>query len=329
MAEVDPSPRAEHSALPVPPLIVIVGPTGSGKSALALDLAAAVSGEIVNFDSLQLYRGFDIGTAKTPVSARRDISHHLFDVLEARSGYLGSGYSAGDYARLARSAIAEVAARGRVPIAVGGSGFYLRALLEGLPELPAGSLALRARLKIREGRRPGSLHRLLTRLEPGAVSRIHSRDVQKTIRALEIRLLTHAGIPAQETAEPLRGYQILQIGLHPDRSELVRRLNARVEAMFDGGLIEEVRGLLEHGATGDEKPFESLGYKQALQYIRGDTTLKQAILSTQIETRQYAKRQMTWFARDPRVHWLRGFGDDPAIVEEAVREACEIVGKLN
>jgi tRNA dimethylallyltransferase len=323
MAEVNPSPPVEYPALPVSPLIVIVGPTGSGKSALALGLAAAVSGEIVNFDSLQLYRGFDVGTAKTPVSERRDIPHHLFDVLEASSGY-GGGYSAGDYARLARGAIAEVAARGRVPIAVGGSGFYLRALMEGLPELPSGSLALRSRLKVRESRRPGSLHRLLTRLEPGAVSRIHSHDVQKTIRALEIRLLTHTGIPARETAEPLRGYRILQIGLHPDRSELVRRLNARVEAMFAGGLIEEVRALLEHGATGGEKPFESLGYKQALQYIRGGATLKQAILSTQIETRQYAKRQMTWFARDARVHWLAGFGDDPTIVNEALAVAGKI-----
>ncbi len=329
MAEVNPSPPVEYPPSPVPPLIVILGPTGSGKSALALDLATAVSGEIVNFDSLQLYRGFDVGTAKTPVSERRDIPHHLFDVLEASSGYGGGGYSAGDYARMARRAIAEITGRGRVPIAVGGSGFYLRTLLDGLPELPSGSLKLRAGLKIREDRRPGSLHRLLTRLEPGALSRIHSHDVQKTIRALEIRLLTHAGIPSRETAEPLRGCRIFQIGLHPDRSELVRRLNARVETMFSGGLIEEVRALLEHGAAGDEKPFESLGYKQALQYIRGQTPLEQAILSTQIETRQYAKRQMTWFARDPRIRWLAGFGDDPAIVKDAVREALALLGKLN
>jgi tRNA dimethylallyltransferase len=324
MAEVNPSPPVELPPLPVPPLIVIVGPTGSGKSALALDLAAAVSGEIVNFDSLQLYRGFDIGTAKPPVSARRAVPHHLFDVLDP-----ANGYSAGDYARVARRSITEITGRGCVPIAVGGSGFYLRALLEGLPELPSRSLELRAGLKVREERRPGSLHRLLTRLEPGAVSRIHSRDLQKTIRALEIRLLTHSGIPARETAEPLRGYRILQIGLHADRSELVKRLNARVEAMFAGGLIEEVRALLEHGATGDEKPFESLGYRQALQYIRGQATIEQAILSTQIETRQYAKRQMTWFARDARVHWLAGFGDDPAIVNQAMREALALLGKLN
>jgi tRNA dimethylallyltransferase len=281
-----------------PTLIAVVGPTGAGKSALALDLAEALSGEIVNCDSLQFYRGFDIGTAKTPVSERRGIPHHLFDVLEPQNGY-----SAGDYARDARAVVAEISARGHVPVVVGGTGFYLRALLEGLPGLPRRNEAVRADLAKREQAQPGVLHRLLTRLEPGAAGRIHPNDVQKLIRALEIRVLTGGAPP--ESGEPLRDYRVLKIGLDPDRAQLFARLEARVQAMFSGGLVEEVRGLLARGATGMEKPFESLGYKQALQHIHGEVTLEQAIESTQVETRQYAKRQWTWFRRDAEIYWFR------------------------
>lgn len=302
-------------------MLVVAGPTGSGKSALALDVAATLGGEIVNFDSLQLYRGFDIGTAKTPVSQRRGIPHHLFDVLDIATGFGASGCSAGDYARIARPVLSEISLRGRIPIAVGGSGFYLRALLRGLPDLPARDEALRARLEKREQRRPGSLHRLLTRLDSGSSSRIHPRDIHKTIRALEIRLLTRTPLPASETAKELTGYSIVKIGLNPEREKLFARLNARAERMFAEGLIEEVRSLLARGATGAEKPFESLGYKQALQYIHGELTLEQAILSTQTETRQYAKRQWTWFRREPGIVWLNGFGEDPAFVREAVELA--------
>lgn len=286
-------------------LIAIVGPTGAGKSALALDLAEALSGEIVNCDSLQFYRGFDIGTAKTPVSERRGIPHHLFDVLDAQNGY-----SAGDYARDARAVLGQISVRGGVPLVVGGTGFYLRALLEGLPGLPGRNEHLRADLAAREQARPGVLHRLLSRLEPAAAGRIHPNDVQKLIRALEVRVLTGGALPARESGEPLRGYRVVKIGLDPDRAALVAKLDARVQAMFSGGLVEEVRGLLAGGATGGEKPFESLGYKQALQHLRGDVTLEQAIESTQVETRQYAKRQWTWFRRDAEVHWLKGFGSD-------------------
>ena len=309
ITEVDPLEPGTY-----PRLLVVAGATGAGKSALALDLAMALNGEIVNFDSLQLYRGFDIGTAKTPVAERRGIPHHLFDVLNP-----ANGYSAGEYARLARGSIAEISARDRLPVAVGGSGFYLRALLDGLPPLPTRDPALRARLEVREGRRPGSLHRLLTRLDPPAAARMHPRDVHKNIRALEVRMLTRTAIPAAAAAEPLAGHRILQIGLNPDRASLVQRLHARVAAMFSSGLIEEVRGLLANGATGAEKPFESLGYKQALQYIHGRVTLEQAILSTQIETRQYAKRQKTWFGRDSRIHWLAGFGEEPAVLQAALQ----------
>jgi len=304
------------------PLVAIVGPTASGKSDLALRIAQTFSGEIVNFDALQLYRGFDIGTAKTPVSARCGIPHYLFDVLDPRTGF-----SAGDYARIARETIAEIASRDRLPVAVGGTGFYLRALLDGLPALPSRDESLRARLSDREQRRPGALHRLLRRLEPAAAARIHPRDVQKLTRALEIRMLTRTALPSPSTANPLEGFKLCQLGLSPDRALLVEAIAARTRRMFEGGLLEEVRGLLAQGLSGDEKPFESLGYKQVLAYLRGQMTLEQAQDLTEIETRQYAKRQLTWFRRDPRILWIEGFGSDASVAAaglEAVRKFLSV-----
>ena len=299
-------------------MVTVVGPTGSGKSALALDLAERFSGEIVNCDSLQLYRGFDIGTAKTPPSERRGVPHHLFDVLEPQMGY-----SAGEYARQARTVIAQITARGRLPVIVGGTGFYLRALLAGLPPLPGRDEELRSRLLGKEQTRPGSLHHLLTRLEPAAAGRIHPRDVQKLTRALEVRLLTGRSLPAPAQARPLEGYVNAKIGLNPDRAVVNQRLDARAVAMFNSGLIEEVRRLLAEGATGAEKPFASLGYKQALRHLRGELTLEEAIASTQLETRQYAKRQWTWFRRDPEIFWIAGLGDSPETTAAASAHLAE------
>jgi len=293
------------------PLIIVVGPTGAGKSSLALHLANHFSGEVINADSVQLYRGFDIGSAKTPLAERQGIPHHLFDVLDAEMVH-----SAGDFARLARETVAEITRRGKLPILVGGTGFYIRAFLDGLPALPARDEALRQRLT---SRRPGSLHRILSRLEPAAAARIHPSDTQKLIRALEIRLLTSQPLPATETATPLHGYRILQLGLDPLRELLVESIAKRTREMFDAGLLKEVRELLASGLTGNEKPFESLGYKQAVAHLRGDMTLDEAIESTEIGTRQYAKRQRTWFRRDQRIQWLEGFGNDPAVQERAVR----------
>ncbi len=309
------------------PLVAIAGPTASGKSELALKVAEAFLGEIVNCDALQLYRGFDIGTAKTPVTGRRGIPHHLLDVLDPPISF-----SAGDYARAAKEIISEISSRGHLPLVVGGTGFYLRALLEGLPALPGRDDLLRKKLSQREQLRPGTLHKLLARIEPASAARIHPRDVQKVTRALEIRLLTGASLPAPSTARPLEGFRLLLIGLAPERSLLAEAIAARTRQMFEagltGGLVEEVRQLLENGLSGDEKPFESLGYKQALAYLRGQISLEQAMESTTIETRQYAKRQLTWFRgssnRNAQIHSFTGFGSDPGVVD-----AClEALGKF-
>jgi tRNA dimethylallyltransferase len=302
------------------PLVSIVGPTGSGKSQLALRVAENFAGEVVNCDSLQLYRGLDVGTAKIPPAERRGIPHHMLDVLSPREGY-----SAGEYARYGRRILREISSRSHLPVIAGGTGFYLNALLNGLPELPERDAALRGQLTEREARRPGTLHRLLHRLEPAAAARVHARDVQKTMRALEVRLLTRESLPPPESAEPLRGYRTLKIGLNPPRAALHELLDARVREMFRTGLIGEVEKLLASGCTGDEKPFESLGYKQTIQYLRGDIGLDQAIASTQLETRQYAKRQWTWFRRDAEIVWLAGFGGSPEVIEECLRLVREFV----
>jgi tRNA dimethylallyltransferase len=303
-------------------LLIIVGPTAAGKSSLAIHLARAFDGELVNCDSLQLYKGFDIGTAKTPPSEHQGISHHLFDVLAA-----SEVCSAGDYARMARATVNEISTRGRLPIVIGGTGFYLRALLDGLPPLPQRDTALRLRLMTREEARPGSLHRILKRLDPATSARIHASDVQKLTRALEIRILTRQPLPPASEADPLTGYRVLIVGLDPPREKLVAAIAERTRQMFQSGLIDEVRGLLAGGLTGSEKPFESLGYKQALAHVRGEITLSAAIESTEIETRQYAKRQQTWFRRDSRIHWLYGFGTDPAI-EQETRSLCQEPDRL-
>lgn len=309
-------------SLPVLPLLVIAGPTGSGKTSLALRIASEFHGEIVNCDSLQLYQGFNIGTAKTPPENRQGIPHHLFDVLSPEIGY-----SAGEYARAARKVLEEISARKQLPVVAGGTGFYLGALLRGLPALPAKDEAVRRRLILREERRPGSLHKILLRLDPGSARRIHSNDVQKLIRAVELRLLTSKPRPPQDVAGALVGYRVLVLGLDPDREELARRLECRAREMFHSGLIDEVRGLLKQGCSGKEKPFEALGYRQALQVLRGECSVEQAIESTVIATRQYAKRQRTWFRREPDIHWIHGFGDEDAsqqIASKMIRDwiAC-------
>jgi tRNA dimethylallyltransferase len=296
-------------------LVAVAGPTGSGKSDLALLIAETFDGEIVNCDSLQVYRHFDIGTAKLPLAGRRGIPHHLIDILDP-----GQLFTAGEYARLARATIAEISARGRLPILAGGTGFYLRALLEGLFEGPARDQPLRDRLAAREARRPASLHRLLRRFDSAAAAKIHANDIPKVTRALEICLLTRQPVSRlfQQGRDALRGYRTLKLGLLPDRETLNPRLDARCAWMFEHGLVEEVRRILALGFSPACKPFESHGYKQALQLIQGELSPRDAVFYAQRNTRHYAKRQITWFRRERELQWLRGFGDAPQIRQAAL-----------
>jgi tRNA dimethylallyltransferase len=300
---------------PEQPLVAIAGPTGSGKSELALAIAEAFNGEIVNCDSLQVYRYFDIGTAKLPPGERRGIAHHLIDILNP-----DELFTAGEYARLARETIGAISARGRLPILAGGTGFYLRALLDGLFEGPTRDQALRDRLARREAQRPGTLHRLLTRFDSGAAQKIHPNDVPKVMRALEVCLLTRRPVSElfRQGRDALRGYRTLKLGLLPDRDALYRRLDSRCAEMFERGLVEEVQHILSMGFAATSKPFESHGYKQALQLIRGELNPREAVFYAQRNTRQYAKRQITWFRREPGLEWLKGFGDASEVREIAL-----------
>jgi tRNA dimethylallyltransferase len=301
------------------PLVAVVGPTGSGKSSLALAIAHRFDGEIVNCDSLQVYRHFDIGTAKVAPSLRRGIPHHLIDILNP-----DELFTAGEYARLARETIHAISHRGRLPILAGGTGFYLRALLDGLFEGPSRDQLLRDRLARRETRRAGSLHRLLTRFDRPTAQKIHPHDVPKVTRALEVCLLTRrpASELFREGRDALSGYRTLKLGLLPDRDALYTRVDERCAAMFANGLVEEVRHILDLGYPPESKPFEAVGYKQALQYVRGELNLRDAIFYAQRHTRQYAKRQLTWFRRETGLVWLKGFADSPGIAEQAL----ELVG---
>jgi tRNA dimethylallyltransferase len=289
------------------PLVAIVGPTGSGKSELAVVLAQSFPAEIINCDSVQLYRYLDIGTAKLRPDERRGIPHHMIDVAAP-----DELVTAGDYARRVRPLLGEIIARGRIPMVVGGTGFYLRALLDGLFRGPGRDPALRARLQERERRRAGSLHRLLSRLDPPSAGRIHPHDVNKLIRALEVCLLTRRPLSELfcEGRDRLEGFRPLKIGLDPPRPLLYARLEARCRAMFEAGLIEEIRRILALGYPPTSKALEALGYRQALGVIEGRLTLEEALRLTQRETRHYAKRQWTWFRRDPEIEWFAGFGDE-------------------
>ncbi len=300
-----------------PLLVAIVGPTGSGKTALSLALAQHFGGEIVNCDSVALYRGFEIGTAKPGVEERARAPHHLLDILDP-----AAVFTAGDYAQAARRVVAEIAARERLPIVVGGTGLYLRAFLEGLFAGPKRSEELRERLReIARHKESPYLHRILVRLDPAAAGKIHPNDAPKLIRALEVCLESRQKMTElwQRGRDPLRGFRILRIGLDPDRAALYERINRRARRMFDAGLVEETERLVErYGALAP--PLQSLGYKQAVQLLRAEVDGESAIAAAQQAHRNYAKRQMTWFRREPDVHWLRGFGDDPEIVAEAMAQ---------
>ena len=297
------------------PLIAVLGPTGSGKSALGLSLAGEFAGEIVNCDSVQVHSGLDVGSAKTPVAQRRDISHHMLDIVPPHAEL-----TAGAYARAASLVLAALQKRGVLPILVGGTGFYVKALLDGLCPAPERDPVLRGRLAHTESRHPGSLYRFLRRHDTAAAARIHRNDLQKVMRAVEMTITSR--LPASEIqSEPraaLTGFRLLKLGLAPPREELRAQIDARTIQMFASGLIDETRGLLAAGCPPDAKALQSLGYRQALKVLDGRASVLQAIEECQLKTRQYAKRQMTWFRRDTAIHWLSGFGTDPALQRDAI-----------
>ncbi len=308
------------------PLVAIVGPTAAGKSALALELAEWLDAEIVNYDSVQVYRGFDIGAGKVPAEARRGIPHHLLDVRDP-----SELFTAGDYRREAISVLAGLRERGKLPILVGGTGLYLRALLLGLFEGPPRSDELRARLgAIVQRRGHEFLHRLLARLDADSGARIHPRDAQKIVRALEVCVLRREPLSAgwARGRSGLEGYSVYKVGLDPDRKQLAQRINRRVEQMFAGGLLEETRNLLARPDAARLKPLEALGYRQARAALKGVVSVEEAIRKTQAATRQYAKRQMTWFRREPGVEWFVGFGDDPAMARRVLESLLTIVAGI-
>ena len=298
-----------------PLLLVILGPTGSGKTSLSIALAEKFRGEIVNCDSVAMYREFDIGTAKPNPAERARVPHHLFDFVDPTQEM-----TAGGYARLARQVLAEINARHHLPIVVGGTGLYLRALLEGLFAGPQRSEELRERLRERAADPgPGHLHRILQRLDPASAQNIHSNDSPKLIRAIEVCMASRQKLSElwQRGRDPLRGFRILRFGLDPERPELYERINQRARQMFEMGLIQETQQLIDkYGSSA--RPLSSLGYRQAAQLLRRELSRDEAVRAAQQGHRNYAKRQMTWFRREPDVIWLKGFGDDPVIQREAV-----------
>ena len=306
------------------PLVAILGPTAVGKSALAIALARRLEGEIVSCDSTAVYRGFDIGTDKVPLDARAGIPHHLIDV----AGPLEE-YSAAHYARDAAAAIRAISSRGRVPILVGGTGLYYRALTRGFFPGPGRDTALRARLERVAARRgPERLHRMLQRVDPAAASRLHAADRLRVIRALEVYRLT--GRPLTEhfasTVPPLPDYEVTAIGLRIPADLTEARVARRVEAQFDGGLLDEVRGLLRSGVPETAHPFTGLVYRQALEHLHGvrDEAATRALIA--LENRRYARRQLIWFTKEPNLLWFYGAGERDETLHDVARalEAREI-----
>jgi tRNA dimethylallyltransferase len=301
--------------VPDPLLLVILGPTASGKTALSLALAERFQGEIVNCDSVAMVREFEIGTAKPSAAERARAPHHLFDVVDPTDFI-----TAGEYARRARGVLQEIKDRDHLPIVVGGTGLYLRALLDGLFAGPQRSEELRERLRERAGSRGSAhLHRVLRRLDPAAAEKIHANDIPKVIRAIEVSLATRRPMTEQwkQGRDALQGFRILRFGLNPDRELLYTRINQRAARMFEEGLVAETRRLL--ATYGDSaRALTSLGYKQAVQLLQGELTREGAIAAAQQAHRNYAKRQITWFRREREVRWFEGFGADEQIQREGI-----------
>lgn len=317
-------PRKEEGALAPegsqsssnPLVVLLLGPTGSGKTALSLALGERFDGEIVSCDSVAVYRGMDLGSAKPTSAEQTRLPHHLIDIANP-----DEPFTAGEYSRRAREVLREISARSHLPIVTGGTGLYLRALTEGLFAGPARHEEIRDRLR-RSARLHGAawLHRLLARLDPTSSARIHANDAPKLIRAIEVCLAARKPmsqvLATPETRNvPLTGFRLLRIGLNPPRAALYERLNQRCAAMFSAGLVDETRALLAR--YGPVKALDSLGYRQALLLIRGVLDQTQALALAQQGHRNYAKRQLTWFRREPDVHWIEAFGELPQTMDLA------------
>jgi len=298
-------------------LVAIVGPTATGKSALAIALAGRFGGEIVSCDSTAVYRGFDIGTDKVPAAERRGIPHHMIDVVEPTEEY-----SAARYAREAAAVIRDITSRGKLPIVAGGTGFYYRALTRGLFEGPSRDEALRRRLENVAARRGSDcLHRWLARVDAASAARIQSRDVKRLVRALEVWLLT--GRPLTEhfadTAPPLPGYAVTAVALRIPDDQIAERVARRVDAQFAQGLLDEIRGLLARGVPETALPFTGLVYRQALEHLHGvrDEAATRELIAR--ENRKYARRQLIWFRKEPNLRWIHAAGERADTQDEVAR----------
>lgn len=290
----------------IPPLIVVAGPTGSGKTELAIRLAERTDGEIVNFDSVQIYRGFDIGSAKATPAQRARVKHHLLDVIDATDEM-----NAADYARLANEVLDDLAARGKRAILVGGTFFYLRAVLSGLPDMPDHDPAVRARVRAISAKARGAarLHRWLARIDPVSAGRIAPGDRHRVERALEVWLTS--GRPISSWERPSDERPALKLALQVARPALGPILDARVDAMFDEGLVDETRMLLTRYPPG-ARPFTTIGYREAAAVVAGTLDVAAAKAETRRRTRAYAKRQLTWLRSERNVQWLDASDRDAA-----------------
>ena len=304
------------------PVIAVVGPTAAGKSALSLDLAEALGGEVVNADSMQLYQGMDIGTAKLPPAERRGVPHHVMDIWP-----VSEPASVAAYQRLARAAIDDVLARGRVPLLVGGSGLYLRAVLEEF-DFPGTDAALRAELEAQLAvAGPGPLFARLAELDPVAAGRILPSNGRRIVRALEVITLTGETFTAQLPQQPTPAYRSVTLGVDMETAALDERIAVRVDAMWRAGLVDEVRQLLGQGLRAGRTASRALGYRQVIALLDGACAEETARQDTVRATRRFVRRQRSWFRRDQRITWLAGVGDDlvtPALA--AVQAAGTSVG---